>query len=161
MTIVSALLAGLVFGIGLIVSGMSDPSKVLGFLDLAGRWDPSLALVMAAAVTVALPAFGWAGRRTRSILGEPMQLPPAGGAVDRRLLLGAALFGVGWGVAGLCPGPALVVLGMAEPKAVVFVLGLLLGMALFEWLEARRADRAGAAPAPTGASLQTDISNFE
>ena len=118
MTIVSALLAGLVFGIGLIVSGMSDPSKVLGFLDLAGRWNPSLALVMAAAVTVALPAFGWAGRRTRSILGEPMQLPPAGRAVDRRLLVGAALFGVGWGVAGLCPGPALVVLGMAEPKAV-------------------------------------------
>ncbi|HWH83705.1 MAG TPA: YeeE/YedE family protein [Burkholderiaceae bacterium] len=158
MTIVTALLTGLLFGIGLIVAGMTDPAKILGFLDLAGPWDPSLALVMAAAIAVGLVAFRLAGRRALSLLGAPMRLP-APRRVDRRLLLGGALFGVGWGVAGFCPGPALVALGMGQPKAVVFVLAMLLGMALFEWLEARRTDRSAAAP-PTS-SFQTGISNFE
>jgi uncharacterized membrane protein YedE/YeeE len=134
MLIVSALLAGLVFGLGLIVSGMANPAKVLGFLDLAGAWDPSLMLVMAGAVGVGLLAFALARRRRTSLLGAAMQLPGAG-HVDLRLALGAALFGVGWGVAGFCPGPALVGLGMGQPKALLFVAAMLAGMALFELIE--------------------------
>jgi uncharacterized membrane protein YedE/YeeE len=100
MNILTALFAGLVFGLGLIVSGMSNPAKVLGFLDLAGRWDPSLALVMAGAILAAAPAFALARRRKASLLGEPMRLPAAG-AIDRRLALGALAFGAGWGLAGI------------------------------------------------------------
>ncbi|MFM9434764.1 uncharacterized protein ACFDR9_001826 [Janthinobacterium sp. CG_23.3] len=134
MLIVSALLAGLVFGLGLIVSGMANPAKVLGFLDLAGAWDPSLMLVMGGAVGVALIAFALARRRATSLLGATMRLPGAG-AVDLRLVLGATLFGAGWGVAGFCPGPALVGLGMGQPKALLFVAAMLAGMALFELFE--------------------------
>ncbi|MEC5159527.1 MULTISPECIES: DUF6691 family protein [unclassified Janthinobacterium] len=134
MLIVSALLAGLVFGLGLIVSGMANPAKVLGFLDLAGAWDPSLMLVMGGAVGVALIAFALARRRATSLLGAAMRLPGAG-AVNLRLVLGATLFGAGWGVAGFCPGPALVGLGMGQPKALLFVAAMLAGMALFELFE--------------------------
>lgn len=130
----AALLAGLLFGLGLIVSGMADPAKVLAFLDLAGRWDPSLAFVMGGAIVVGVPAFAWARRRKQSLLGQPMQLP-AGGRVDRRLVLGSLLFGMGWGMAGICPGPALVLLGEGVGKALVFVLAMLAGMALFRWRE--------------------------
>ena len=135
--ILASLAAGLVFGLGLIVSGMSDPAKVLGFLDLAGAWDPSLALVMGGAIAVGLPAFAWAARRKTSLLGAPMQLPAAR-QVDRRLLGGSLLFGIGWGVAGFCPGPGLVAMGMGQAGAVVFVLAMLAGMALFEGLERLR-----------------------
>jgi uncharacterized membrane protein YedE/YeeE len=138
MPTLTSLLAGLVFGIGLIVSGMADPAKVLGFLDLAGRWDPSLALVMAGAIGVGLAAFAVAGRRTTSLLGAPMRLP-ASGRVDTRLVAGSVLFGVGWGIAGFCPGPALTALGMGQPKSVVFVLAMLAGMGVFELLERRAA----------------------
>jgi uncharacterized protein len=138
MVIVTALLAGLLFGIGLIVSGMADPAKVLGFLDLAGAWDPSLALVMAGAIAVAVGGFALAERRDRSLLGLPMVLPPKN-PVSRRLVLGSVAFGAGWGVAGFCPGPALVALGMAQTKAMVFVAFMLLGMGLFELVERRRA----------------------
>ncbi|MGC3985772.1 MAG: YeeE/YedE family protein [Pseudorhodoferax sp.] len=141
MPLVTALLAGLVFGLGLLVSGMADPAKVLGFLDLAGAWDPSLAFVMAGAIAVGLLAFALARRRTRSLLGLRMQLPQGQG-IDRRLVLGGLAFGIGWGLAGFCPGPALVALGMGEAKAAVFVLAMLAGMGLFEWLERRRAGRA-------------------
>lgn len=137
MILLAAWLAGLVFGLGLLVSGMADPHKVLGFLDLAGAWDPSLALVMAGAIAVGLIAFTWARRRERSWLGEPMRLPVLR-HLDRRLAGGSLLFGVGWGVAGLCPGPALVLLGRLQPKAVGFVLAMLAGMALVEWLDRRR-----------------------
>lgn len=126
--------AGLVFGLGLLVSGMANPAKVLGFLDLAGTWDPSLALVMAGAIAVAAPAFFWARGRRVSLLGAPMQLPTAT-RIDRRLVLGSLLFGVGWGIAGFCPGPGLVALGMGVPQAFVFVLAMLVGMGLFEVLE--------------------------
>ena len=137
MLLLSSLLAGLVFGLGLIVSGMANPAKVLGFLDLAGPWDPSLALVMAGAIAVGLFAFLLAKKRRLSLLGAEMKLPAAG-PVDRRLLAGSVLFGMGWGLAGFCPGPGLVALGMGEPKAAVFVLAMLAGMAIFELLERRR-----------------------
>ncbi|WER46245.1 YeeE/YedE family protein [Cupriavidus sp. WKF15] len=134
MTVVTALLAGLLFGIGLMVSGMANPAKVLGFLDLAGSWDPSLAFVMAGAIVIGSVAFLVARRRKRSLLGLPMQLP-ASTAVTLRLVLGSAAFGVGWGLAGFCPGPALVALGAGYPKAVGFVAAMVAGMAVFEIAE--------------------------
>ena len=130
----TALLSGLVFGIGLIVSGMANPAKVLAFLDLAGSWDPSLALVMGGAIAVGAVAFFLAGRRARSYLGAPMQIPSAR-KIDRRLLLGSFAFGLGWGLAGFCPGPAIVSLGSGQVKAVVFVAAMLAGMAVFELLQ--------------------------
>jgi uncharacterized membrane protein YedE/YeeE len=134
-----ALLAGLLFGLGLILSGMVNPAKVLGFLDLAGPWDPSLALVMLGAIAVAFPAFQLARRRERAWLGAPMQLPTKR-RLDRRLVLGSLLFGIGWGLAGFCPGPALTLLLSGRAQVLLFVAFLLLGMALFELLE-RRARR--------------------
>ena len=132
---------GLLFGIGLILSGMTDPSKVLGFLDLAGLWDPSLAFVMGGAILVSLGAFTVAKKRTTSFLGGAMQLPTSR-LIDKRLVVGSLLFGAGWGLAGFCPGPALTSLGTGNPKAVVFVLAMLAGMALFEVLEHRAATLA-------------------
>ena len=137
MTVFTSLLAGLVFGLGLIVSGMANPAKVLGFLDLGGAWDPSLAFVMGGAVAVGAVAFALARRRTQSLLGAEMKLPSSRG-IDRRLVLGSLVFGIGWGVAGFCPGPGLVALGMGEGKALVFVVAMLAGMGVFEWLERRR-----------------------
>ncbi len=127
MSALAAFIAGLAFGIGLIVSGMSDPSKVIGFLDVTGRWDPSLAFVMAGAILVGFFAFAIARRRTAAFLGGAMQLPSTRD-VDGPLLLGSAAFGVGWGLAGFCPGPALVSFGSGQDKAVVFVLAMLAGM---------------------------------
>lgn len=121
--------AGLIFGLGLLISGMADPAKVLGFLDLAGAWDPSLGLVMAGAIGVAAPAFALARRQPRAFDGEPMQWPAAK-AIDRRLLGGSALFGVGWGLAGLCPGPALLNAGAGYGQAWLFVAAMAAGMAL-------------------------------
>ncbi len=127
-------LAGLIFGIGLVVSGMVSPAKVLGFLDLAGNWDPSLALVMAGAIAVGAPAYVVAARRTVTWLGSPMQLPNAR-QLDRRLILGSIVFGVGWGLAGFCPGPAIVALGAEQMKALAFVAAMLAGMLVFELAE--------------------------
>jgi len=132
MVQIAAFAAGLVFGLGLLVSGMADPTKVLGFLDVAGRWDPSLLLVMGGAVLVGLFAFRLAHARALSVLGLPMRLPSDRRTVDHRLVVGGLLFGVGWGLAGFCPGPALVALGMGNMKAAVFVAAMLAGMALFE-----------------------------
>jgi uncharacterized protein len=132
-----AFVAGLVFGIGLIVSGMADPAKVLGFLDLAGAWDPSLALVMGGAIAVAFVPFRIAARRERTLLGAPMRLPPTT-PVTPRLLLGSATFGVGWGLVGLCPGPALVAMGMGQRPALVFVAAMLAGMVVYEIVERLR-----------------------
>jgi uncharacterized protein len=134
MAIVSALIAGLLFGFGLIVSGMISPAKVLGFLDVAGTWDPSLAFVMAGAIAVGAPAFYFVKRMPRSLTGLTMRLPKTT-PIDRRLIIGSALFGAGWGLAGFCPGPALVGAGAGEFKALIFVLAMLAGMALFRLLE--------------------------
>jgi uncharacterized membrane protein YedE/YeeE len=140
MFVFTSLLAGLVFGLGLIVSGMANPAKVVGFLDLAGAWDPSLALVMGGAIAVGFFAFLVANKRTRSFLGAEMKLPDAR-HIDRRLVLGSTVFGVGWGVAGFCPGPGLVALGMGEPKALVFVVAMLGGMLGFEVIDRLRSSR--------------------
>jgi uncharacterized membrane protein YedE/YeeE len=145
MQIVMAMLAGLVFGVGLIVSGMTDPSKVIGFLDVAGKWDPSLAFVMGGAILVGIFAFRLAGGRPKAILGEAMRLPTAT-QIDRRLVLGGLAFGIGWGLAGFCPGPALASLGTGSGKALIFVIAMVGGMAIFELLE-RRPRRVGAASA--------------
>lgn len=138
MPVFTSLLAGLVFGLGLILSGMANPAKVLGFLDLAGPWDPSLALVMVGAIAVGLVAFTAVRHKTKSVLGLDLKLPTAR-HVDRRLVGGSVLFGLGWGIAGFCPGPALAALGMGESKAVVFVAAMLLGMGVFELFERRAA----------------------
>lgn len=138
---ISEFVAGLIFGIGLILSGMTDPGKVIGFLDLFGAWDPSLALVMGGAILVGVFAFALAKKRTTTFLGDALQLPSSRD-IDKRLLLGGLTFGVGWGLAGFCPGPALVSLGTGQPKAAVFVLAMLAGMALFELAE-RRSQRVG------------------
>ncbi|CAN5809375.1 YeeE/YedE thiosulfate transporter family protein [soil metagenome] len=137
MAVFASLLAGLVFGLGLIVSGMADPAKVLGFLDLGGAWDPSLAFVMAGAIAVGAIAFAVAKRRTVAFLGAPMKLPTSRD-IDSRLVIGSVVFGIGWGIAGFCPGPGLVALGMGEIKALVFVAAMLVGMGAFELLEGRK-----------------------
>jgi uncharacterized protein len=137
MMVLTSFMAGLVFGLGLIISAMANPAKVLAFLDLAGAWDPSLGFVMAGAIGIGLIGFSIAGRRRSSLLGANLQLPSARG-IDLRLVLGSLVFGVGWGLAGFCPGPALVALGIGGPKALVFVLAMLAGMALFEGLERHR-----------------------
>ena len=137
MQFVSAFLSGLVFGLGLIVAGMANPAKVLGFLDVTGRWDPSLAFVMAGAIAVGIAAFAVARKRTVSLLGADMKLRDAR-HIDRRLLGGGALFGIGWGIAGFCPGAGLVAMGMGEVKALVFVVAMLAGMAVFELSERRK-----------------------
>ncbi|WP_416047279.1 DUF6691 family protein [Cupriavidus basilensis] len=134
MTAIAALLAGLLFGIGLMVSDMANPAKVLGFLDLAGRWDPSLAFVMVGAIAIGSLAFFIARRRKRSFLGLPVQLP-ASTAITPRLVLGSIAFGIGWGLAGFCPGPALVAMGAGYPKAVGFVAAMVAGMVVFEVVE--------------------------
>lgn len=129
MVAIVALLSGLVFGLGLILSGMGNPAKVQNFLDISGTWDPSLGLVMGGAIAVGLLAFTWAKRRKTSVLGEPMQLPTSK-AVDRKLLTGAALFGAGWGLAGFCPGPAVMNLATLRFEVWLFVAAMLAGMVL-------------------------------
>ncbi|MFM0725981.1 YeeE/YedE thiosulfate transporter family protein [Paraburkholderia strydomiana] len=136
----TAFFSGLLFGVGLITSGMANPAKVLGFLDIAGKWDPSLAFVMLGAIAIGTVAFLFAKRRKKSLLGLPMQIP-ADSPVTLRLVLGSAVFGVGWGLAGFCPGPALVALGAGFPKAWAFVVAMLAGMAVFEWLGRAKLNR--------------------
>jgi uncharacterized membrane protein YedE/YeeE len=140
MHALSAFGVGLIFGIGLLVSGMTDPSKIIGFLDLAGPWDPSLAFVMGGAVAVGFIAFRFARRRTKAFLGGAMHLPAAR-SIDQRLVLGSLVFGIGWGLAGYCPGPALVSAGMGQGKAIVFVVAMLAGMGTYELIERLRQRR--------------------
>jgi len=136
VNIVAALLAGLVFGAGLILSGMTDPGKVIGFLDLAGRWDPSLAFVMGGAILVGFFAFRLAGARGNAFLGGAMHLPQRRD-IDTRLVAGSVVFGIGWGLAGFCPGPALVSFGSGVDQAAVFVAAMLGGMMIYHAAERR------------------------
>ncbi len=133
MQVLVSLVAGLVFGLGLILAGMTDPAKVQSFLDVFGRWDPSLALVMGGAIAVAAPLFFLIERRGRSWDGQRLNLPARSG-IDARLVAGGVLFGIGWGLAGYCPGPVLVALGEGRSDALIFVPALLLGMALADRL---------------------------
>lgn len=133
-----AFLAGLIFGIGLLTAGMANPAKVLAFLDLGGAWDPSLALVMAAAIGVAFLPFSWARMQRVSVLGAPMQLPGKR-ELDRRLIGGSLLFGIGWGIAGICPGPAVAILLTGRWQVLLFVAAMLVGMVVFAALERRTA----------------------
>lgn len=135
---ITAFLSGLIFGLGLILGGMANPKKVLAFLDIAGPWDPSLAFVMIGAIAIASLAFALARRRNRSYLGFAINLPTSR-IIDKRLVLGSVAFGVGWGMTGICPGPALVLLGSGYTESVVFVGSMLLGMGIFEVLQKNRA----------------------
>ncbi|WP_372985333.1 DUF6691 family protein [Marinobacter sp.] len=134
----ASLFAGLIFGFGLILSGMANPEKVLGFLDIAGLWDPSLAFVMGGAIIVGVVAFAVARRRTLSFLGFNIKIP-SHTHIDKRLVIGSLMFGVGWGIAGICPGPGIVALGAGEIKAAVFVASMVAGMVIFELIERNRA----------------------
>ena len=134
---VTAFIAGLLFGLGLLLAGMANPTKVLAFLDIAGAWDPSLALVMIGAIAVAIGPLTWARRHSRSLLGAPMQLPAKRG-LDRRLVGGSLLFGIGWGIAGVCPGPAVAILLTGQWQVILFTVAMLGGMLLFTVLENRR-----------------------
>lgn len=138
MQMVFTYVVGLIFGAGLCVSGMNRPDKVLGFLDLAGLWDPSLAFVMIGAIGVAFFGFRQAGARPSAWLGQAIRLPKKH-TLDRRLLAGSAIFGLGWGLAGVCPGPAIVDLGFLDLRAATFVSAMLVGMALETLLD--RANR--------------------
>src|SRR5690606_36736167 len=134
MNNIFAFITGLVFGIGLLVAGMANPAKVLGFLDIAGSWDPSLGLVMAGAIAMGVIAFTLAKRRSHSLLGQPIQLP-SGRQIDRRLIGGSVLFGLGWAMAGIRPGPSLVSLGGGEMKGVAFLVAMIAGMFAYELME--------------------------
>jgi uncharacterized protein len=127
---------GLLFGLGLLISGMTDPSKVLGFLDLSGTWDPSLVFVMGGGVMVGVLGFAWAKKRNTSLSGQTFQWPDLV-HIDRPLVLGSLMFGVGWGLAGFCPGPALVSMAAGHDKALVFVLAMVAGMSLQDRLKKR------------------------
>ncbi|MEB0042084.1 MULTISPECIES: DUF6691 family protein [unclassified Pseudomonas] len=127
MVKLTAFIAGLLFGLGLLLAGMTDPRKVLAFLDLTGAWDPSLALVMAGAIGTAIGPFTWARQQSSSLLGSPMQLPVKH-ELDPRLIGGSLLFGIGWGIAGICPGPAVVILMTGGWQIIVFMLAMLVGM---------------------------------
>ncbi len=138
MTRATPFLVGLLFGLGLCLSGMTNPAKVLGFLDLAGAWDPSLAFVMGGAVLVAFFAFRIALGRGKALSGEPLLLPTAT-TIDGRLIGGSLLFGIGWGLVGLCPGPAIVDSGFLDGRAALFVVAMAAGMAIVSALPAIRA----------------------
>jgi uncharacterized membrane protein YedE/YeeE len=135
-----AFVIGLIFGAGLLISGMTQPEKIFGFLDIFGRWDPSLIFVMGGALMVAAIGFVAAGRRGKSLLGDPLSLPSKN-EIDPRLLAGAAIFGVGWGLAGVCPAPAIVNLGFASAPAAVFAAAMLAGMAVYGIAQGRSADQ--------------------
>ena len=135
--LIFALLSGLIFGLGLILAGMANPTKVLAFLDLAGLWDPTLALVMGGAIAVGFVAFRIAGKRSSSFLGLPMNIPSSR-IIDKRLVIGSLVFGIGWGLVGICPAPAFVLLGAGSIKGLVFLVAMLVGMGIFELLESRR-----------------------
>ncbi len=143
MALLISLLLGLTFGVGLILAGMTDPAKVLAFLDVAGNWDPSLALVMGGAIGVAAPGYALARRRRTSWLGSPVpgEVPAA---IDSPLLVGSIVFGIGWGLSGFCPGPALVGLGATYLPATVFVIAMVFGMEAYEWFLVARGSRCAA-----------------
>jgi len=140
MRLLAALLIGLIFGLGISVSGMINPAKVLNFFDLAGTWDPSLAFVMAGALCVTIPGYRLVLKRPAPVMENRFQLPDTR-VIDRRLVLGSATFGVGWGIAGFCPGGALPALGTGRADAFLFVAALICGLLFARFLQGRFATR--------------------
>lgn len=134
MAFLIALLSGFVFSLGLIASGMTNPAKIIGFLDVFGQWDPSLMLVMGGAIAVGLPAFQWFKGRGKTFLNATCILEFSNN-IDKRLIIGSALFGIGWGLAGFCPGPAVVALTSGMPEVFLFVGSMLVGMLAFEFFD--------------------------
>ncbi len=134
MVFISSLLAGLVFGIGLILSGMTNPAKIIGFLDFTGKWDPSLVFVMLGAIFVSFFAFRIAEKKSSTVLGQPISIPSKKD-LDARLIAGSAIFGIGWGLAGYCPGPGLASIATGGLQPILFVIAMLVGMALYEALQ--------------------------
>lgn len=150
ITVFIAAISGIIFGLGLIIAGMTEPSKVLAFLDLFGAWDPSLALVMAGAIGIAIVPFTILRKRTLAWSGELLRFPKKT-EIDSRLIGGSLLFGIGWGIAGICPGPSIVLLGAGIAKGAAFVLMMCLGM----WL----ADRFNLATAGRNQNPTNDYSD--
>ncbi len=146
-----AFLTGLLFGVGLLVSQMTNPAKVVGFLDITGRWDPSLALVMGGAVAVFGVAY-WLSRSRHTPLLAPRFVEPEAGSITRQLVVGSALFGVGWGLSGFCPGPAIVSAGFGDSRVWVFVAAMVGGMLVFRLREPRQATAATGSVEPRQAS---------
>ena len=128
------LLAGLLFGFGLLISGMTDPVKVQGFLDVFGAWDISLALVMGGGLAVAMVGVQLAKRQQTSWIGTLIEMPNKT-VINKKLLIGAMLFGIGWGLVGICPGPGIVLLGTGQWQAYVFIPAMIVGMLVYQWLE--------------------------
>jgi uncharacterized membrane protein YedE/YeeE len=137
LSVITALLAGLIFGLGLILAGMANPAKVLAFLDITTLWDPSLGFVMGGAIAIGFVAFKIAGKRTSSFLCLPMNIPTSR-IIDKRLVIGSLIFGIGWGLAGICPAPAFVLFGTGSIKGIVFLISMLVGMGIFEFIENHR-----------------------
>lgn len=131
MPIIVALISGLLFGLGLLLAGMGDPAKILGFLDITGNWDPSLLVTMAVAMAVSAIAFAIAKKRKTSVLNCPIQIPQ-NTKIDNPLIIGSVLFGLGWGIAGICPGPALLLTGMGVTEGIIFTLAMIAGMSIFQ-----------------------------
>ncbi|MGG4607823.1 DUF6691 family protein [Providencia sp. Me31A] len=132
MPIIIALISGILFGLGLVIAGMGNPAKILAFLDITGNWDPSLLVTMAVAMVISGVAFASVKKRKVSVLNCPLQIP-SNQKIDKKLVAGSALFGVGWGLAGICPGPALLLTGMGITQGIIFMLAMIAGMAIFQF----------------------------
>jgi uncharacterized membrane protein YedE/YeeE len=157
MNAIAAALFGLIFGLGLVISGMTDPNRILAFLDVAGDWDPSLALVMAGAIAVALPAYTLARRAKTAMLDGASHLPDRKRPVTASLVVGAALFGVGWGLSGLCPGPAIVLLSTAQLKAFLFLGAVATGIWAAALIQAKTPKAPEAQPRKSAEAIQRPV----
>ena len=136
MVAISSFLIGLVFGVGLLIAGMSDPTKVQGFLDITGQWDPSLAFVMVGGIGVSLAGIRMTGKMVKPVLAELFNAPVST-HIDRKLIIGAVLFGAGWALGGLCPGPAIAVVGVAGIEGMIFMVCMIAGLVAGRWISAR------------------------
>ncbi|SPZ18813.1 Predicted transporter component [Providencia rettgeri] len=134
MPILIALISGVLFGLGLVIAGMGNPAKILAFLDITGTWDPSLLITMAVGMVISGVAFLWVKKRSVSVLNCPLQIP-TNQTIDKKLVTGSVLFGVGWGLAGICPGPALLLTGMGLTQGIIFTLAMVAGMAIFQFTQ--------------------------
>ncbi|KKO50362.1 membrane protein [Arsukibacterium sp. MJ3] len=135
-TLTMSLLCGFIFGLGLIVSGMSNPARVLNFLDWGHRWDATLALVMGGAIAVALPGFYWVRKRHAPLFTDKFDIP-VNRTIDAKLIFGASTFGIGWGIGGFCPGPSIVAAATLQPDVLLFIIAMLIGMLIQHWFSAR------------------------